>query len=80
MKVGFIVAYFGTLPSYFQLFLESCRNNTCFDWLLFTDDMTEYAYPDNVHRISMDFSACRKIVQDHFDFKITLSSPKKLCD
>ena len=80
MKVGFIVAYFGTLPSYFQLFLESCRNNTCFDWLLFTDDMTEYAYPDNVHRISMDFSACRKIVQDHFDFPITLSSPKKLCD
>ena len=80
MKVGFIVAYFGTLPSYFQLFLESCRYNTRFDWLLFTDDMTEYAYPDNVHRISMDFSVCRKIVQDHFDFPITLSSPKKLCD
>lgn len=80
MKVGLIVAYFGTLPSYFQLFLESCRYNTHFDWLLFTDDMTEYAYPDNVHRIPMDFSTCRKIAQDHFDFPIALSSPKKLCD
>lgn len=80
MKVGFVVAYFGKLPSYFPLFLKSCQYNSHFDWLLFTDDMTEHTYPDNVHRIPMNFPTCRKIVQDHFDFPITLGSPKKLCD
>ena len=80
MKIAIIVAYFGTLPSYFQLFLDSCRINKNFDWLIFTNDTTEYHYPPNVHQIIMNFNECRKIVQNHFEFTVTLKTPQKLCD
>lgn len=80
VKIGIIVAYFGTLPSYFQIFLDSCRCNPKFDWLIYTDDVTEYHYPQNVHRIVMNFDECKRIIQSHFNFSIALKSPKKLCD
>ena len=80
MKIGIIVAYFGMFPPYFQTFLESCRYNEEFDWLIFTNDTTEYNYPENVHRQIMNFDECRRIIQSHFEFPISLKSPQKLCD
>src|SRR5699024_8951933 len=47
---------------------------------IYTDDVTEYNYPKNVHRIVMNFDECKRIIQSHFDFSIALKSPKKLCD
>ena len=79
-KVAIIVPYFGKLPDYFQLFLDSCRPNKRFDWIIFTNDKTEYDYPENVHRVDMTFKECRGIVQGRFDFDITLHTPQKLCD
>lgn len=80
MKIAIVVAYFGRFPAYFQTFLESCRWNGSFDWIIFTDDLTPYAYPDNVHRVRMDFQQCRNLIQQHFDFSISLETPQKLCD
>ena len=80
MKVAIIVPYFGTLPNYFQLFLNSCRYNGKFDWIIFTDDCTEYDYPENVHKIKMNFSECKNLIQGKFPFDISLNSPQKLCD
>ncbi|WP_435645159.1 DUF6625 family protein [Butyricicoccus porcorum] len=80
MKVAIIVPYFGKLPNYFQVFLDSCSYNSGFDWIIFTNDSTNYKYPTNVHPITMTFEECRAIVQDHFDFVVSLSSPQKLCD
>ena len=80
MKVVLIVPYFGALPNYFQIFLDSCKENPKFDWIVFTDDETEYDYPPNVHRIQMSFSACREMIQSSFDFEVTLTRPQKLCD
>ena len=80
MRIGFIVPYFGKLPSYFQTFLDTCRTNPGVDWLIFTDDTTAYDYPSNVHVVEMSFAGCRQLVQEHFDFPITLHTPHKLCD
>ena len=80
MKIAIIVAYFGTLPSYFQVFLDSCRMNRNFDWLIFTNDTTEYNYPSNVHQIVMSFNECRQAVQKRFSFPVALKTPQKLCD
>ena len=80
MKIAMIVAYFGTLPSYFQVFLDSCRMNRNFDWLIFTNDTTEYNYPSNVHQIVMSFNECRQAVQKRFSFPVALKTPQKLCD
>lgn len=80
MQIGIIVPYFGSLPRYFQLFLNSCGYNPDFDWIIFTDDMSDYDYPKNVHRIEMTFEECRKIIQSKFSFQIVLATPQKLCD
>ena len=80
MRIGFIIPYFGELPSYFQTFLDTCRTNPGFDWLLFTDDKTAYDYPANVHITEMSFAECRELIQSHFDFTISLGTPHKLCD
>ena len=80
MKIAIIIAYFGKLPEYIQLFLDSCKLNYGFEWLIFSDDDTTYNYPSNVHLIKMNFGECKKLIQSKFDFEITLSKPQKLCD
>lgn len=80
MKIAIIVPYFGKLPNYFQLFLNSCSWNEKFEWLIFSDDETKYAYPTNVHFIPMTFQKCQDMVQSKFDFQVELSRPQKLCD
>lgn len=80
MKIAIIVPYFGKLPNYFQIFLNSCSRNSDFNWIIFTDDNTEYTYPSNVLKFSMDFNECKALIQSKFPFNIALSSPQKLCD
>ena len=80
MKIAIIVPYFGKMPNYFQLFLNSCASNKKFDWMIFSDDKTKYYYPENVHFIKMTFQECQNLVQSKFDFQIELSRPQKLCD
>lgn len=79
-RACFIIPYFGKLPNYFQLFLNSCKANKNFDWLLFTDDMSDYNFPENVKRIHMSWNNFKKYVQNKFEFKISLDYPRKLCD
>lgn len=80
MKVAIIVAYFGKMPDYYQLFLDSCKRNSQFDWMIFSDDDTAYNYPENVHLINMKFKECQKLVQSKFEFTTILPRPQKLCD
>lgn len=80
MTVAIIVPYFGRLPNYFQLFLDSCGRNPEFDWIIFSNDTTEYAYPPNVHFREMTFEACCEKIQERFDFTVSLNTPQKLCD
>lgn len=78
--ICFIVPYFGKLPDYFQVWLDSCRVNKSVHWLVFTNDETEFNYPPNVSRILMTFDELRNKIQTNFDFLIRLDSPYKLCD
>ena len=79
-KCAFILPYYGTLPNYFQVFLNTCATNVDFDWLLFTDDHTEYNYPDNVHVHYETFSDMQERARQCFDFPVCLDKPYKLCD
>ena len=80
MKIAFLVVYFGRFPTYYQLFLDSCKYNPTFDWIIISDDTTPYEYPPNVHFKSMTFPECQHLVQSKFHFKICLEQPQKLCD
>lgn len=79
-KCCFIIVYFGKFPNYFQLFLNSCRENKEFNWLIFTDDDTKFEYPLNVTKFSMQMSDLKIIISEKFDFSIKINDPHKLCD
>lgn len=79
-KIAFIIPYFGKFNNYFQLFLNSCKFNSDCDWIIFTDDYTEYDYPENVIVNYISFEEIKEIFQNKFDFKISLEYPYKLCD
>lgn len=76
----FIIPYFGKLPSYFQLFLNSCRPNKNFDWIIITDDNTKFDYPKNVKRVFCTWQNFKEKVQSKFPFPISLKYGRKLCD
>ena len=79
-KIIYIVLYFGKLPYCFELFLKSCRFNPTVDWLIFTDDTTQFDYPDNVHTEQISFTDMIKYIQRIYDFEIKIEVPYKLCD
>lgn len=60
-------------------FLKTCTENPEYNWLLFTDDTTEYSYPENVEVKYCSFAEIQRRVQSCFDFEISLAYPKRLC-
>ena len=73
--------YFGELPLYFNLWLNSCSYNKEIKFIVFTDDSREFDnVPENVDIIKISFENIREMVQDKFNFTIALDSPYKLCD
>lgn len=79
--IAYVVPYFGKLPGKgFALWLLSCAKNPTVDWILFTDDHTEYCYPDNVKVNYTSFEDIKARIQSHFDFPIVLDRGWKLCD
>lgn len=79
-SIVYIIPYFGNLPSNFQLVLESMRFNPTVNWLIFTDDKTEYDYPTNVKVVFCSFMDIKKRIQEKYDFDIYLEKPWDLCD
>lgn len=79
-KCCFIIPYFGKFPNYFQLFLNSCKYNSDFNWLIFSDNEINYNIPKNVRIVKMTFDSFKDRIQSCFDFEIVLPTPYKLCD
>lgn len=79
-KIAYVIPYFGHFPKGFELFLMSCKNNSTIDWLIFTDDHTDYKYPSNVKVFYYTFDEIKKRVQAIYDFEIVLDKPYKFCD
>lgn len=79
-KIAFIIPYIGKLPPYFPFWLKTCANNPTVDFLLFTDDVTQYDYPSNVKVKICSFGELKERFQKLFDFPIALNTPYKFCD
>lgn len=79
-KAVFIIPHFGKFPSFFQLFLNSCAKNPDYDWYIFTDDKTNYHYPNNVFVEYFDFKEFTTKIKNKFEIDVCLESPYKLCD
>lgn len=78
-KLILILPFFGKLPSYFELFLNSCVKNENFvDFLIITDnDLKSY---NNIKILNFSWNSFRSFVKSKFDYPICLENPYKLCD
>jgi hypothetical protein len=79
-KVIFIIPYFGNFNNYFQLFLNSCKCNEDYNWLIFTDDKSNYNFPKNVKKIEMNLKEVQKLIERKLSFSVNLTKAYKLCD
>lgn len=79
-KICYIVPYFGKLPRGFEMWLLSCSTNRTIDWILYTDDRTEYSYPSNVKVKYCSYEEIKDKIQKQFDFRVSIDRPWKLCD
>ena len=80
IKIAFVCPYFGKMPNYFPLVLQSMRTNPSIDWIIFTDDQTKYNYPLNVKVNYIEFTELQKKINGIMPVSINLVSPYKLCD
>lgn len=80
MKVVFIVPYYGTFPNYFNLFIDSCANNSDYNWLIVSDIHYMGKLPHNVCFLKLSWTELQTLFQKKFDFEIKLDKPYKLCD
>lgn len=76
--IAFVLLYFGNLPTNFDLWLKSCEYNSNVDFIIFTDDETQYQYPKNVHVNYCSFDEIKKRIRNNFDFEIVIDRPWRL--
>ena len=80
MKLVLINCYFGCLPNYFDLWLESCRKNPNIDFIIFTDDVITKVIPQNVKIYVIKQEDFISKIEESYDFPIRIYSPYKLTD
>lgn len=79
-SVGIVIPYFGTLPNYFNLWMESLKYNSQIDVLFFTDIPKPNKIPKNLVWINTSFENVKKRAQSIVNFRISLLKPYKLTD
>jgi hypothetical protein len=80
-RVIVIAVYFGALPRWMDLWLESCRCNGTLDFLVVTDRPTDaLPKPGNVTFVSMSFQAFVETASDRIGVPISQMDPYKICD
>ena len=79
-KIMIIIPFYGKLPDYFDIWVDSIPNNPTIDFLFVTDLKVPIATPDNFKVLKMTFSELQKRIQSNFDFKIVAETPYQLCD
>lgn len=78
-KICVIGVYFGELPRYFQLWLKSCEENFCVDFLVFCDQPLSNL-PENVKYYPMTLFRMKELAEAALGFPVCLDRPYKVCD
>lgn len=79
-KVCFISVYFGTIPSFFDVFLKSCSWNENFQWLIFHDSPIPYEVPSNVKSICISVEKFLELINQKLNLNIKEIRYYKVCD
>lgn len=79
-KVAFIIPYFGRVPSYFSLWLQSAEKNPDFDFFIYSDLPLDIKAESNVKQIQISFVELKSKIEKLLNRKVCLKTPYKLCD
>ena len=79
-SIVIIIDYFGKLPEWFHLYLESCRHNPTIDWLIHTDDRTQYDLPPNVTLEYMSWDEYKDMIRTKLGITFWPRNTYKICD
>lgn len=79
-KTLLLMPYFGKWPEWFPLFLESCRWNSQFNWLFFTDCGIPDDVPSNVRFVQISFDSYLDYASKRLGIKLNYNDSYKLCD
>lgn len=80
MRIGIVSNYFGTLPNYFQLWLDSCGWNQGIEWIFYTDaKLDSYIIPSNVIVKPTVMRVLREKIQSKIPYKIRYESAWDFC-
>lgn len=78
--IGIIIPYFGHLPNYFDLWLQSVKYNPDINIIFLTDIKKPEKVPKNVIWKNISFSEVKERAQKQVHFNISLSRPYRLTD
>lgn len=79
-SIVLVIPYFGKLPSWFPLFLISAGKSKKIDFILFTDDTTQFDYPSNFKVYNFTFDAFKAIFKSKLGKAIYFNHPYKVCE
>ena len=80
-KLVLISCYIGSLPNYFQLFLDSCSWNDTIDWIIYgDDDISKFIFPSNVRFVNLTLNELRELIHNKIGSFAKLKSAYKICD
>lgn len=79
-RVCFISVYFGIIPDFFRTFLDSCKWNNNYDWLIVHDKTINVDLPQNVTELVIDFDDFRELINEKVGISIPSITPYKVCD
>lgn len=80
MKLALLNCYFGNLPNYFELWLQSCKYNPQIDFIFITDANIDIDVPCNVKVVAQTWDGLVQFINSKFNFEISIQSPYKLTD
>ncbi len=79
-SICLIDVYFGKLPNWINLFLETCKYNPTVNWIIFIDDDIPDNIVKNVKFIKSSVTKINKLMSDKLNMNITVKKPYKFCD
>ncbi|WP_317146498.1 DUF6625 family protein [Endozoicomonas sp. 8E] len=79
-KVILLSNYFGRWPFWIDFFFESCRRNTNYTWIIYTDCVIPDSVPNNIIFRPTSFEEYCHLVSKKLKINFRPSNPYKLCD
>lgn len=79
-RICIVICYFGHWPSWFDLYLESCRYNPSIDFLIFSDCGATNISCENVKIIDSTLEQFNAQASACLGLPVSVKDPYKLCD